>query len=94
MCLSGSSFTAASGPVLNPFDMTRSAGGSSNGSAVLVGHLFILLSVELDTFHTVARCLSVLLSVCLAYWFSHTPVTPVLCDRRSMSSNSASFYFF
>lgn len=36
MCLSGSSFTSATGAVPNPFDATRSAGGSSSGSAVAV----------------------------------------------------------
>jgi amidase len=36
LCLSGGSHTAYSGPVLNPHDPTRSAGGSSSGSAVLV----------------------------------------------------------
>jgi len=35
-CCSSNSFTSASGPVLNPFDMTRSAAGSSSGSGVLV----------------------------------------------------------
>ena len=36
LCFSGGSHTAYSGPVLNPRDPTRSAGGSSSGSAVLV----------------------------------------------------------
>lgn len=36
LCFSGGSHTPATGPVRNPWDPTRSAGGSSNGSAVLV----------------------------------------------------------
>lgn len=36
LCFSGGSFTAASGPVANPWDPSRNAGGSSSGSAVLV----------------------------------------------------------
>ena len=35
-CLSGSSNSAATGHVLNPYDETRSSGGSSSGSGVLV----------------------------------------------------------
>ncbi len=36
LCFSGGSHTAATGPVRNPWDPSRSAGGSSCGSAVLV----------------------------------------------------------
>lgn len=36
LCYSGSSFTSASGPVLNPWDRTRHAGGSSSGNAALL----------------------------------------------------------
>ncbi|QUR68918.1 amidase [Mycobacterium spongiae] len=36
LCSSGSSFTSASGPVRNPWDLTREAGGSSSGSAALL----------------------------------------------------------
>src|SRR5258706_13984826 len=36
LCFSGGSHTAATGPVLNPRDPTRSAGGSSSGSAALL----------------------------------------------------------
>ncbi|HEV7863604.1 MAG TPA: amidase [Acidimicrobiia bacterium] len=36
LCFSAGSHTAATGPVLNPWDPTRSAGGSSSGSAALV----------------------------------------------------------
>ena len=35
-CLSGSSNSAATGPVLNPYNESRSSGGSSSGSGVLV----------------------------------------------------------
>ncbi|MEW9555795.1 amidase [Nonomuraea sp. NPDC050783] len=36
LCLSAGSHTAASGPVRNPWDPSRSAGGSSSGSAALL----------------------------------------------------------
>lgn len=36
LCFSGSSFTSRTGPVRNPWDLSRSAGGSSSGSAALV----------------------------------------------------------
>lgn len=36
LCFSGGSHTPATGPVRNPWDTTRSAGGSSGGSAALV----------------------------------------------------------
>ena len=36
LCFSGGSHTSATGPVRNPHDPSRSAGGSSSGSAVLV----------------------------------------------------------
>ncbi len=36
LCFSGGSHTSDTGPVLNPHDATRSAGGSSSGSAALV----------------------------------------------------------
>ena len=36
LCLSASSWTSISGPTLNPLDVTRTAGGSSGGSVVLV----------------------------------------------------------
>jgi len=36
LCFSGNSFTSATGPVRNPYDPSRSSGGSSSGCAVLV----------------------------------------------------------
>ena len=36
LCFSGGSHTSRSGPVRNPWDTTRSAGGSSSGSAALL----------------------------------------------------------
>ncbi|MGH8595256.1 MAG: amidase family protein, partial [Gammaproteobacteria bacterium] len=41
LCFSGGSHTSDNGPTLNPYDVTRTAGGSSAGSAALVagGHV-------------------------------------------------------
>src|SRR5262249_3683536 len=36
LCFSGGSHTSSTGPVRNPWDLSRSAGGSSSGSAALV----------------------------------------------------------
>ena len=36
LCFSGASHTSATGPVRNPWDVTRTTGGSSSGSAALV----------------------------------------------------------
>lgn len=36
LCYSGSSFTSVTGPVLNPYDSTRAAGGSTSGCGVLL----------------------------------------------------------
>ncbi|MCM2388162.1 amidase family protein [Streptomyces albipurpureus] len=36
LCYSGSSFTSVNGPVTNPWDPNRAAGGSTSGAAVLV----------------------------------------------------------
>ena len=45
LCFSGGSHTSRTGPVRNPWDRTRSAGGSSSGSAALVaaGHADLAL---------------------------------------------------
>ncbi len=49
LCSSGSSFTSSTGPVPNPFDTGRAAGGSSSGSAVAValGEADIALGTDL-----------------------------------------------
>lgn len=48
LCFSGSSFTSASGPVLNPWDAARSAGGSSSGNAALLASGQIDLAIGGD----------------------------------------------
>ena len=47
-CLSGSSFTSATGPVHNPVKYGYSAGGSSSGSAALVGSGAVDMSIGGD----------------------------------------------
>lgn len=48
LCFSGSSFTPASGPVRNPWDPGREAGGSSGGSAALVANGDVDLAIGGD----------------------------------------------
>ena len=47
MCYGGSSWTNLTGPVLNPHDTTRSAGGSSGGSAALVSLKHLEIGLKL-----------------------------------------------
>lgn len=48
LCFSGASHTAASGPVRNPWDHTRTSGGSSSGSAALVASGAVDLAIGGD----------------------------------------------
>ncbi|WP_028920967.1 amidase [Pseudonocardia acaciae] len=48
LCFSGGSFTSRPGPVRNPWDPTRNAGGSSSGSAALVASGAVDLSTGGD----------------------------------------------
>ena len=48
MCFSGNSWTSASGPVPNPYDPTKSAGGSSSGSGSLVARGLIDMAIGGD----------------------------------------------
>ena len=48
LCFSGASHTAKSGPVRNPWDTSRTAGGSSSGSAALVAAGLVDLAVGGD----------------------------------------------
>ena len=48
LCFSGGSHTSANGPVLNPWDTTRSSGGSSSGSAALVASGVVDMAVGGD----------------------------------------------
>lgn len=49
LCYSGSSFTSTTGPVLNPYDRTRAAGGSTSGCGALLatGQADIALGTDL-----------------------------------------------
>lgn len=48
LCFSGASHTAATGPVRNPWDLTRTSGGSSSGSAALVSSGAVDLAIGGD----------------------------------------------
>jgi amidase len=48
LCFSGGSHTAKSGPVRNPWDLQRTSGGSSSGSAALVAAGVVDLAIGAD----------------------------------------------
>lgn len=48
LCFSGASHTSATGPVRNPWDPTRTSGGSSSGSAALVASAEVDLAIGGD----------------------------------------------
>ncbi|XP_062577632.1 amidase-like [Saccostrea cucullata] len=48
LCMSGSSFTSSYGPIGNPYDPARSAGGSSSGSASLVARNIVDVAIGGD----------------------------------------------
>lgn len=47
--MGGTNMTAATGPVYNPYDLSRMAGGSSGGSAVLVASGVVPMAIGTDT---------------------------------------------
>ena len=51
LAMGGTNLTAATGPVLNPYDTTCISGGSSGGSAVLVAEGVVEISVNHDYFY-------------------------------------------
>ena len=49
LAMGGTNLTAATGPVLNPYDTTCISGGSSGGSAVLVAEGVVPMAIGTDT---------------------------------------------
>lgn len=47
--MGGTNMTAATGPVMNPYDLSRMSGGSSGGSAVLVASGVVPMAIGTDT---------------------------------------------
>ena len=55
LAMGGTNLTAATGPVYNPYDRTRMAGGSSGGSAALVAAGVVPFAVGSDTGDSVRK---------------------------------------
>ncbi len=53
--MGGSNLSAATGPVYNPYDLTRMSGGSSGGSAVLVASGVVPFAIGSDTGDSVRK---------------------------------------
>jgi amidase len=67
LCFSGASHTSVTGPVRNPWDLTRSSGGSSSGSAALVA------SGEVDGATAADQGGSVRMPACFSGVVGHKP---------------------
>jgi len=53
--MGGTNMTAATGPVYNPYDLSRMSGGSSGGSAVLVASGVVSMAIGSDTGDSVRK---------------------------------------
>lgn len=84
LCYSGSSFTSVTGPVRNPYDLERAAGGSTSGCAVLLATRQADLALGTDLGGSVRNPASWCGISALKPTFGLAPYTGALATELSM----------